>query len=733
MRNYYVALLLMFCSLPALCQLQEGGLEGKITSVGEAVPFATITLKETQFGTSADDKGQFRLHPVPAGQYTLLVSAVGFTAYETPVTIDGQVIRKNIHLQSATKQLEEVVVTGTMKETYLSKSPVKVEVINAKFLQKTPASSMMESIEIVNGVQPQVMCGVCGTNELRINGMQGPYSLILIDGMPIMGALSSVYGLNGIPTSLINRLEVIKGPSSTLYGTEAVAGVINVITKSPASMPLLSVNAFGTSQLEKNVDFAVAPKLKKAEVVFSGNYFGMNNFLDANDDNFADAPLVQRVSLFNKWNFKRKHNRTFQVSGRYYYEDRFGGVSEWNTSFRGSGKVYGESIYTNRTELIGTYQLPIEKEKIRVDFSFNRHQQNSAYGATVYNADQSIYFANLLWDKELGPRNSFLLGTTFRYQTYDDNTQATTQADKRFIPGIFVQNEFSATEKLTLLGGLRWDHHRDHGNIFSPRFNIKYDLTDHTTARLNAGTGFRIVNLFTEDHAALTGARQVVITDHLKPETSYSTALNINHIAEFNGNSMMLDVDAFYTYFTNQIIPDYRNEQTISYGNLKGHAITRGIAVNASQTFTFPLTVSLGATYQDVFRKEENAEGTEVKIPVLHTPAFSGVFAISYDFKRFRTTIDYTGRAMGPMHLPTYAPPFERPTKSEWYSVQNVQITHNITSKLAIYWGAKNILNYTQASPLINPAQPFSATFDTAYVYGPLQTRRWLVGVRWSL
>ena len=213
--------------------------------------------------------------------------------------------------------------------------------LSSKFLKKIATTNVMEVIENVNGVQTQINCGVCGSNDIHINGMEGPYTLVLINGMPVMSSLSTVYGLNGIPTSLIKQIEIIKGPSSTLYGTEAVAGVINIITKDPMDVSSIELESFITSHLEKNIDFAYAPKMKEVDVLVSGNYFKMDNFIDDNKDNFTDIPFSERLSLFNQYIFKRKSQKSFSLSVKYYQEDRSGGVKEWNENLRGNDSICG--------------------------------------------------------------------------------------------------------------------------------------------------------------------------------------------------------------------------------------------------------------------------------------------------------------------------------------------------------------------------------------------------------
>ena len=195
-------------------------------------------------GTSANADGYYRLDNIIEGTYEVVVSVLGYRKFREELTISPGLNRFDASLIPSSVQLEQVIVTASMKESFLHASPVKVEVYLQKFLQKVASANVMEVIDNINGVQNQINCGVCGTNDIHINGMEGPYTLVLIDGMPIMSSLSTVYGLNGIPTSLIKQIEVIKGPSSTLYGSEAVAGVINIITKKANDAPLVELAFF---------------------------------------------------------------------------------------------------------------------------------------------------------------------------------------------------------------------------------------------------------------------------------------------------------------------------------------------------------------------------------------------------------------------------------------------------------------------------------------------------------
>jgi outer membrane receptor for ferrienterochelin and colicins len=482
---------------------------GKVTNQNEeAIPYASIYLKGTSKGVLSNIDGAFTIKNIEKGSYTLIASFTGYKAEKQLLIVDRN-ITINISLEEI-ELLNEVVITGTKKPVKRLESPIPVEVYSAALLNKNPAPNIFEALQNVNGVRPQINCSVCNTGDIHINGLEGPYTLVLIDGMPIVSGLSSVYGLSGIPSSLIDQVEIVKGPVSSLYGSEAVGGLINVVTKHPDNAPLLFFDSFGTNWEEYNLDLGLKAKVNdKVSMLLGANYYNYSNPMDNNNDNFTDVTLQDRISVFQKWNFKRNENRMFSIAGRYFYEDRWGGELQWTSKNRGGDDVYGESIYTSRFEIIGNYQLPLD-EKISLQFSYSDHDQNSVYGETYYLAKQRIGFGQLIWDYS-AHKSDWLFGISGRYNFYDDNTRVTKIPDEVFIPSLFIQNEITLSKKHKLLLGGRYDYDSRHRSIFTPRMAYKYKPTEDDVFRINAGTGFRVVNLFTEEHAALSGAREVVI------------------------------------------------------------------------------------------------------------------------------------------------------------------------------------------------------------------------------
>lgn len=739
---------------------QEGGsINGRISGPDGPIPGATVRIHGTTKGDVADTDGNYTLENVEPGTITLEYRSIGFKAITKEIKLkSGETVNLDINLNQNSLGLDEVVITGTMKPTFVKASPIKVEVITSDYINTfnpAAASSIMEGVKLVNGVQEVVACGVCFTNSISINGLPGPYTAILMDGTPIYGNLASVYGLNGIPSMIIDRFEVIKGPSSTLYGSEAVAGVINIITKDPEDQPPLSVDIMGTSHMESFGNISTAPKIGKSSGFIGINYAYINDFDDRNGDGFGDMINLDRYSLFTKWNIHRNSNKKFSVAAKYFYEDRRNGVEEFlkdrnYRELRGNDSIYGESIYTNRIELFGTYEFA-SSENFKVDYSFSQHLQDSYYGADYYEAEQSIGFANFVWDREV-KNHSLLAGLTARYQHYDDNTVATTEGDKnkpnnQFIPGIFLQDEWQPSSVLTLLAGGRLDHYSAHGPIFSPRLNVKVKPGEWTTIRTNLGTGFRVVNLFTEDHAFVTGQRSVEIVEELKPERSYNGALNLNHVYTLGRSQGTVDIDAYYTYFTNKIIPDYGDPEKIVYANTDGHAISKGMGFNVTHEFAFPLSINLGYSLQQATQTEPNEQGVMQTTDIEFAPQWSSIFTANYLWKSMKMTIGYTFRWTGPMALPevydltTDGNPADEPRalRSESFGIHNIQVTKEFSSNFSVYVGVQNIFDYIQpVSPLTgfnDPNAPagFSNYFDTAYAFAPIHGRELYIGIKWNM
>lgn len=727
-----------------------------INQQGEPASFVKLMITGTQLGAVTDQDGKFEIKGIPAGTHHLTARFTGMETIDTTLVFTTDTHHQlSLTMQSTANELEEVVITGTLKEISRDESPVAIEVITPLLFQKNPTPSIFESLSMVNGVRPQLQCNVCNTGDIHINGMEGPYTMVMIDGMPIMSALGTVYGLMGIPNSIIDRVEIQKGPASTLYGSEAVGGLINVITKTPKNAPIFSFDITGSTYQDFNSDIGVRYKLgKSGSGLFSGNVFYFNHLWDINEDNFTDVTLQKRYAAFNKISFTHKSGNTSSIAFRYFYENRWGGQLNWTEDWRGSDSIYGESIFTHRIELIGSSPVGFLGKGAKIQYSYNTHLQNSAYGNTPYSATQHIGFLQIIKNFTT-LRHDVMSGIAVRYTYYDDNTMITQTKDslnpqnkpsQTYLPGIFIQDEIKLNEKNNLLAGVRYDYNNHHGHVVSPRLNWKWSMNKYHILRVGIGNGYRVVNLFSEDHAAFSGAREVVIVDDLKPERSWNGTINMSSYINFAGGFLNIESSLFYTYFCNKIVADYfSNANQVIFDNLDGYGVTQGAGLMAHCSFTIPLKIIIGATFTDVHIWEHDENGVLVKTEQVHAPPLTGNFVVGYTFKKIKLGLDLTGNVYSPMLLPVL-PNDYRPDHSPWFSLLNIQVTKDFNSGLKLYCGVKNLLNFIpDEDPIMRPFDPFDKnvndpvnnpngyTFDPGYNYAPLQGIRFFAGVRFAL
>ena len=732
-----------------LVNAQDFIITGKVFSEGQPLQSASVFLLDTNMGVTTNEEGQFSIYISNIANPRLVISYLGYKSQIKSIlseTTDLGIIELEWD-----NKLEEVVVSGTLKPVSKNDSPVPIEVYGQNFFKANPTATVFEALENVNGIRPQLNCSICSTGEIRINGQEGSYTMVMIDGLPIVSGLSTVYGFSGIPQALIERIEIVKGPASTLFGSEAVAGVINLITQLPENSSKLSVDSFVSGWGEVNTDLAYKYSLSKKTIALLGvNYFYYSNPIDKNEDGFTDLTMQNRISIFNKFN----HANKFSFATRFIYEDRWGGQMNWLPINRGGDAVYGESIYTSRFELFGKYQF---NKNLTFQFSFNDHNQNSAYGNTLFNASQTIGFGQIIWNKNI-VNNELLLGLAYRYTRYDDDTTATfndlsqqNQAYITHLPGIFIQNQTQINANNTLLLGFRYDRNSIHGNIFTPRINYKINNDDKSsTLRLSTGTGYRVTQVFTEQHAALTGAREVVLLDDLNPERSWN--VNLNFVQKFflkKGAIIDLDFSLFTTHFSNKIIPDYDTDPNkIIYDNLDGISISNGLSLNGNLLVQGGLRVNLGATFIDNYAKENGIK----TIPYL-TERLQGVWKVEKKWIPNNLILDFTGTFTGALRLPTLGDLDPRPSYSDSFSILNIQLTKIWNNSVESYGGIKNILNFTPArnsiarsfdpfdrqvafdgsgNALPTPENPFALTFDPTYVYTSNQGIRFFFGLRFK-
>jgi len=704
-----------------------------------SLPMKDVLVREINLNikTQTDENGMFYLNNIPVNVKILELefSHIGYKRETLKVYADSGSYFTH-EMKSDLFETEQIVITGNRSETYLKDSPLKIEVLTEKELCKINSFNFTQALEYTPGIKIQNNCGVCGTNDIRIQGLEGQYTQMLINGAPIISNLGTVYGLQGFNTEDIKQVEIIKGPGSILYGPEAIAGTINLILKDPIDKPDFTFDLTTSSLLENKLFLSGTKKWKKVKTSLNTeiNYFDKRT--DNNEDGFTDIPNYKRYVVLNRWHIDPGFNTHIELTGRYLYEDRFGGQTGWDAGLhRGGSLFYGESIYTNRQEFIGKVNKKIsDNTRFETNLSQFFHKQNSFYGTTKYDAEQFSVYADALIFQKVSENNSFIFGGSFKTERYDDNTPATGDSILNIpanyrIYSVFIQSENQAFKNIRTSVGLRYNYHNIQKSIIQPRFSLKYNPLPNSTFRLSAGTGFRTVNIFSEDHGALTGTRQVIISENLKPEKSINFSGGFIQDIDLGNQFIRLMIDVFYTRFSNQILPDYDTDPSlIIYKNLTGYSVSQGISAVFEYQASIPLKIKISYDYLNSFKKNDN--GT--KEIIFFNPEHKINADISYNIPDFNTDINLLAKYVGVQRLPLFLKPVQRPVESNPYSIWNLRINKSI-NHFSFYAGIENIFNYRQDSPLIDPKNPFGDYFDTIYIYGPLEGRKFVFGFHFDI
>lgn len=742
MIRFFVCFLFMFLLFPFFSQLKE--INGKvIDKQKKPIPFAHVMNLTDSTSAVCDFSGNFKM-TIGNLATVLKASSVGFDSEELNFSINNYTTPITFILKENNDILKEMVISATLQLIDRKESPIPIAVYSAQFLNAVPSPSLVQATNQITGLRPQFNCSVCNTGDIHINGMEGAYSMIVIDGMPIMGGLSTVYGLQGIPTSLIDQVEVIKGPASTVYGSEAMAGLINVVTKNIDCVPKFSLdfNISSWGELQTSIVYKLIDK-QRLKAFSSIDIFNYNNPIDNNDDGFTDLSLKNRYSIFNKFQFFNKNGyNPLNLTLRYLNEDRWGGQMNFTEQDRGKNTVYGESILTNRLEASSFYKFS-EIKNLKWQNSFSFHDQKSWYGLVKYEAKQIIGFSQLTWHKSLGEKNNFLSGFALRYNSYNDNTVATLKADNWWLPGFFLQDNFKFSDNQQLLFGWRTDFHSKHGVINSPRINYQLNITDNSSLRIGYGDGFRVVNVFTEDHAALTGAREIIFLEELKPEKSKNLNINLSNSWNTDNLQITLESSVFESRFSNKIIPDFlTNDNQIIYSNLSGYAVARGISSEIFlKMYKIPLKLSANATVLDVSNYNQNSTGEIVKNQQLLAEKYSIKWSLNYWFEKLGLDIVYSATNYGPIRLPILENDF-RPEYSLPYTIHYLKLSKNYNNGWTNFISIRNFTNFTPPNySILRANDPFDQnindpidnpegyTFDASYMYASFQGINLVFGV----
>lgn len=721
----------------------------------ESIPFATVMILGTNRGAVSNEEGQFEFRKLAAGKYTLRVQVMGYKTQEKTITVSAEATSVvHFQMEEVSFTTDEVVVSANRNEVSRKAAPVVVNVMSAKLFETVNSTDLAKSLNFQSGLRVENNCQNCGFPQVRINGLEGPYSQILINSRPIISALSGVYGLEQIPVNMIERVEVVRGGGSALFGANAVGGTINIITKDPIN------NSFQVASTMSNMNGKSWEQYMGGNVslVAKDNSYGIalyetyrnRNPYDADGDGFSELGKLNmntfgmrayyRPNYFSRINVEYHTTNEFRRGGnKFNLQPHEADITEQTKHIINSGGVSYDRYWG-------------EKHKMSVYGSIQHTDRNSYYGAqkdmNAYGKTNDLtwvvggmYVGNM--DRCLFAPATFTGGVEYQSNSLHDvmtGYHRDMQQDVR-IAGGFVQNEWRLN-RWTMLVGARLDKHNliDHP-IFSPRVNFLYKPSDNLQARLTYSTGFRAPQAYDEDlHVTAVGGEgvQIRLVDGLREERSNSFSGSVDWSFPMGHWQSNILLEGFYTdlhhVFVLEDIGEDQNGDKIKERRNGSGAKVYGVNLDAKVAHGREAQLQLGFTVQrsrynraEVWTSEGEEEQTTKRMP--RTPDYYGYFTFtSAPLKNFDFSLSgtYTGKMIVP-HMAGY---IEKSRMEHTPQFMDLNLKLNYTFvlkdhiKMQVNGGVQNIFNSFQKDLDKGEFR------DAGYFYGPTQPRTYFVGIK---
>ena len=756
MKRIFSALVAALCVvLSAGAQHTDAHIHGHVIdkATGEHLPYIVVILKGTTIGVTTEHTGHYMIRNIPEGHFVLEVSAIGYKTQTREVNIaKGRSYEVNFTLEEDFVQIDGVIVSATRSETTRRMSPTLVNVVGMDTYDRTNATTVAQGLSFQPGVRVENNCQNCGFQQVRINGLDGQYTQILIDSRPIFSALAGVYGIEQLPANMVDRVEVMRGGGSALFGSSAIAGTINIITREPvrnsAAISHTATSVAGSSALHNTTDI-------NASIVSEDNKLGIAVFgqntakdaWDANGDGFTELSAISgqtmgfrgylKTGLYSKLTAEYHHLQEFRRGGdNLDLPPHEAMIAEQTDHGINTGGLKFDWFSKDQRHRLNTFA---SLQHIERESYYGAGKDPNAYGKTtdltwvvgaqyIYKAEKCVFMpADLTVGLEYN--EDYLRDNMWGYNRTTDQIVRIVSA--------YAQNEWKNSQWGILLGGRLDKHNLIDGIIFSPRANIRYNPTENVNFRASYSYGFRAPQAFDEDlHIDNVGGTvsMIRLSDDLAVEKSQSVSVSAdiyhswgNWQANMLAEGFFTDLDDVFALrelgFENGILIKERHNESgarVFGGNLEGKVAYKNL-----------LQVQMGVTVQKSRYKESRSwgEGVESTRAMFRTPDLHGYMTASYNlFKEL--TLALTGTYTGSMLVEHHAGMIEKNmtvrTPDFWdmglKAAYNLKLYENFN--LQVNAGVQNILNSFQND------FDSGADRDSGYMYGPTLPRTFFMGLK---
>ena len=765
-KSYITTVLFLIVTIKLCGQNTDANVFGDVKSNGEHISFASVYIEGTSKGTTTDVTGHYLLINLPEGEHVIVAKFLGYSTEKRTITvIRGHSQEINFELKEEVMPLKNVVITGTKTARRQTESPVIVNLLDTKSLNFTQSCNISEGLRFQPGLRVETDCQTCNYTQLRMNGLGGSYSQILINGRPIFSPLTGLYGMEQIPSNMVERIEVVRGAGSALYGSSAIGGTVNIITRIPQDagyefgVTAQSISGEATD-LMVNGNISMLTRSRKAGVTTFINR-RYRQIYDHNGDNFSELPELRNNSFGATMFLNPSQDQKLELNFSSLYEFRYGGEIidkaaflaqqaeerthnvfmgglDYQINFNDDNStfiVYIAGQNTDRRHYTGI--LPDSPEDLSV------HITDPPYGFTSNVTLQAGTQFNQSIGNFIGGKNVLTLGFETVYDNVADSIPAYNyRIDQMTLNmGAFFQSDWEISPSFSFLTGIRGDKHNFvESLILSPRISLLYKLRDYTQFRLTWGTGFRAPQAFDTDmHIAFAGGgvSRIRLGQGLKEERSNSFSGSVNFDKASKTFIAGFTFEGFYTNLNNvfYLQPAGSDEFGNIYEKRNGTgASVQGVTIELRGNYNKKVQLESGITLQTSMydKPVENIPGLDPLRPFLRSPNEYGYLTLSFTpDKKFNAS--FSGVYTGPMEIAHFAGAPEQSIDEYITTSAFTELSikagytflfESIDSGIEISAGVRNILNDFQVDFDLGKFR------DSNYIYGPSMPITFTFGIK---
>ncbi len=701
---------------------------------GERMPLPGVNVywKIVNEGVVTDADGYYKI-PLHDRIGCLVFSCI---SYENDTVHHMAETQQYDHVFSSIHMLNEVEIAARQKASFIN--PIKaiaVQNITSEGLKRAACCTLAESFETNASVDVSYSDAVTGAKQIELLGLSGLYTQMMAENMPNFRGLASAFGLNYVPGTWMNAIQISKGTSSIRNGYESISGQINVDYKKPekGESEKLFLNLYGNSMTMTDFNFNTRWNVgQHGSMMLLGhaNY----NFMpfDDNGDGFIDDPMASQGNLFLRYNYAKDwFEGMWGVKA--LGERRYGGILGGNPFVQPMDDKF--KISTTRYEAFSKTGFIFDRDNtsLGIQQQFTYHDLGSTYfGRTNYNATQLSYYGNVLFDSYIvNDHHTYSVGASYTYDKYDEQLNDSILQRVEQVPGVFAEYVFNDESHWSIIAGFRADYNNYYRKmLYTPRLHVRFKTHDELTLRLSAGKGYRSPNILAENSTMLASSRVVRFMETPKMEEAWNYGINLTKGIDIGWREIVLQADFYRTDFVNQIVLDRdANAHEVRIYNLNGKSYSNSAQIEANCEIFKDFDLTLAFRYNDV---KMTINDTLCEKPFVNR--YKGLITFSYAPKTWQ--FDFTTQFNGDSRVPdlsgnaTAVANHQNIERSPSYVIMNAQITKKLGKYWEVYVGGENLSNYKQDYPIISAENPNSDDFDASMVWGPLSGIRAYLGVR---